>query len=178
MKLSIRFKFIIKTKMKKLLFFLFGLFSMLSVSGQIRGNNIVVMVQPDHNEWNYVVGETAVFKVSVLKSSTLVNNVSVSYEAGPVMYPDVKKNAVLKNGTMTFSGKMNVPGFYRLKVTANVNGKEYEGLCTAGFSPEKLIPYAHEPKDFDAFWSKVLKDARLNDLNPTKRLLPERCYSR
>ena len=175
MKLSIRFKFIIKTKMKKLLFFLFGLFSMLSVSGQIRGNNIVVMVQPDHNEWNYVVGETAVFKVSVLKSSTLVNNVSVSYEAGPVMYPDVKKNAVLKNGTMTFSGKMNVPGFYRLKVTANVNGKEYEGLCTAGFSPEKLIPYTHEPKDFDAFWSKVLKDARLNDLNPTKRLLPERC---
>ena len=77
--------------MKKLLFFLFGLFSILSISGQVRGNNIVVMVQPDHDEWNYVVGETAVFKVSVLKSSTLVNNAIVFYEAGPVMYPDIKK---------------------------------------------------------------------------------------
>lgn len=161
--------------MKKLLFFLFGLFSILSISGQVRGNNIVVMVQPDHDEWNYVVGETAVFKVSVLKSSTLVNNAIVSYEAGPVMYADIKKNTVLKNGTMIFSGKMNVPGFYRLKVIANVNGKEYEGLCTASFSPEKIMPYAYEPKDFDTFWTKALKDARLNDLNPTKRLLPERC---
>lgn len=161
--------------MKKLLFFLFGLFSILSISGQVRGNNIVVMVQPDHDEWNYVVGETAVFKVSVLKSSTLVNNAIVSYEAGPVMYPDIKKNTVLKNGTMIFRGKMNVPGFYRLKVIANVNGKEYEGLCTASFSPEKIMPYAYEPKDFDTFWTKALKDARLNDLNPTKRLLPERC---
>lgn len=161
--------------MKKLLFFLFGLFSILSISGQVRGNNIVVMVQPDHDEWNYVVGETAVFKVSVLKSSTLVNNAIVSYEAGPVMYADIKKNTVLKNGTMIFRGKMNVPGFYRLKVIANVNGKEYEGLCTASFSPEKIMPYAYEPKDFDTFWTKALKDARLNDLNPTKRLLPERC---
>ena len=160
--------------MKKLLFFLFGLFSILSISGQVRGNNIVVMVQPDHDEWNYVVGETAVFKVSVLKSSTLVNNAIVFYEAGPVMYPDIKKNTVLKNGTMIFRGKMNVPGFYRLKVIANVNGKEYEGLCTASFSPEKIMPYAYEPKDFDTFWTKALKNARLNDLNPTKRLLPER----
>ena len=154
--------------MKKLLTFLFGLFSILSVSGQIRGNNIVVMVQPDHSEWNYVVGETAVFKVSVLKSSTLINNVSVSYEAGPVMYPDVKKNKVLKDGTMTFNGKMNVPGFYRLKVTAKVNGKDYEGLCTASFSPEKIRPYAQTPRDFDAFWEKALKEARQNDLNPSK----------
>lgn len=161
--------------MKKLLIIIFGLLYLLSASAQIRGNNIVVMVQPDHSDWNYVVGETVLFKVSILKSSTLLNNVNVHYEAGPVMYPDIKKTTMLKDGTMTLRGKMNVPGFYRLKVTANVNGKEYEGLCTAAFSPEKLIPYAYEPKDFDSFWNKALSEARMNDLNPTKRLLPERC---
>jgi cephalosporin-C deacetylase-like acetyl esterase len=161
--------------MKKLITLLLVTLYVLSVSAQIRGNNIVVMVQPDHDDWNYSVGETVNFKVSVLKSSTPVNDVSVTYEAGPVMYPDVKKSKVLKDGTMTFCGKMTVPGFYRLKVTAKVNGKDYDGLCTAGFSPEKLKPYSHEPNDFDSFWDKALKDARQNDLNPTKRLLPERC---
>lgn len=161
--------------MKKLLIIIFGLFNILCVSAQIRGNNIVVMIQPDHADWNYAVGETTIFKVSVLKSSTLMNDINISYEAGPVMYPDVKKNTILKNGTMTFRGKMNIPGFYRLKVVATVNGKKYEGLCTTAFSPEKLIPYTYEPKNFDSFWDKVLKDARQNDLNPTKRLLPERC---
>jgi cephalosporin-C deacetylase-like acetyl esterase len=161
--------------MKKLITLLLVTLYVLSVSAQIRGNNIVVMVQPDHDDWNYSVGETVNFKVSVLKSSTPVNDVRVTYEAGPVMYPDVKKSKVLKDGTMTFCGKMTVPGFYRLKVTAKVNGKDYDGLCTAGFSPEKLKPYSHEPNDFDSFWDKALKDARQNDLNPTKRLLPERC---
>lgn len=161
--------------MKKLLIIIFGLLYLLSASAQIRGNNIVVMVQPDHSDWNYVVGETVLFKVSILKSSTLLNNVNVHYEAGPVMYPDIKKTTMLKDGTMTLRGKMNVPGFYRLKVTANVNGKEYEGLCTAAFSPEKLTPYSYEPKDFDSFWNKALNEARMNDLNPTKKLLPERC---
>ena len=88
--------------MKKLLIIIFGLLYLLSASAQIRGNNIVVMVQPDHSDWNYVVGETALFKVSILKSSTLLNNVNVHYEAGPVMYPDIKKTAIPKNGTMTF----------------------------------------------------------------------------
>ncbi len=35
--------------------------------------------------------------------------------------------------------------------------------------------FAKEPKDFDAFWKKALDEARQNDLNPTKVLLPERC---
>ena len=30
-----------------------------SVSAQIRGNNIVVSIAPDHSDWNYKVGETA-----------------------------------------------------------------------------------------------------------------------
>lgn len=147
----------------------------LSISAQIRGTNIVVSVTPDHQDWNYKVGEKASFVVNVRKSGTLLNQVKVDYEAGPVMYPNTKKTLVLKDGTMKWSGEMKTPGFYRLKVVAHVDGKDYEGLCTAAFSPEKIKPFAQEPKDFDDFWKKALDEARQIDLNPTKVLLPERC---
>ncbi len=147
----------------------------LSISAQIRGTNIVVSVTPDHQDWNYKVGEKASFVVNVRKSGTLLNQVKVDYEAGPVMYPNMKKTLVLKDGTMKWSGEMKTPGFYRLKVVAHVDGKDYEGLCTAAFSPEKIKPFAQEPKDFDDFWKKALDEARQIDLNPTKVLLPERC---
>ena len=147
----------------------------LSISAQIRGTNIVVSVTPDHQDWNYKVGERASFVVNVRKSGTLLNQVKVDYEAGPVMYPNSKKTLTLKDGTMKWSGEMKTPGFYRLKVVAHVDGKDYEGLCTAAFSPEKIKPFAQEPKDFDDFWKKALDEARQIDLNPTKVLLSERC---
>lgn len=154
---------------------LFCVLGSLSISAQIRGTNIVVSVTPDHQDWNYKVGEKAFFVVNVRKSGTLQNQVKIDYEAGPVMYPNTKKTLVLKDGTMKWSGEMKTPGFYRLKVVAHVDGKDYEGLCTAAFSPEKIKPFAQEPNDFDDFWKKALDEARQIDLNPTKVLLPERC---
>lgn len=154
---------------------LFCVLCPMGISAQVRGNNIVVTVIPDHQDWNYKVGEKAGFVVRVLKSGTLLNGVQVDYEAGPVMYPNVKKSVMLKDGTMKWTGSMSNPGFYRLKVVAHVAGKDYEGLCTAAFSPGQLKPYAQEPKDFDAFWKQTLDEARQTDLNPTRVLLPERC---
>ena len=69
-----------------------------SLSAQIRGNNIVVTVTPDHQDWNYRVGEKANFTVNVRKSGTLLNQVKVDYEAGPAMFPEVKKSTTLKGG--------------------------------------------------------------------------------
>ena len=55
----------------------------------------------------------------------------VDIEAGPVMYPDVKRSrVVLKDGKMTWKAKMTKEGFYRLKVTAHVGERTYDGLCT------------------------------------------------
>ena len=159
----------------RLFILMLTLLGVVAASAQIKGTNIQVMVTPDHQDWNYEVGQTAVFKVSVLRSSTLLNNVTVDYEAGPEMYPEVKKNTVvLKDGTMTWKGKMTKPGFYRLKVTAHVNGKDYDGACTAAFSPEKLQPTTIEPKDFDAFWGKTLEEARWTSLMPQRELLADR----
>lgn len=161
--------------MRRLVILLMALTMLSPLSAQIKGNNIVVTITPDHKDWNYKAGETANFVVNVLKSGTLLNNAKVDIEAGPVMYPDAKKSVTLKEGSIKWSGKMTTPGFYRITATAHVGGKDYRGLCTAAFSPEKLRPYCKEPKDFDEFWSKALSEARKNDLNPTRRLLPERC---
>jgi len=162
--------------MKRLLTFILVVSVVLHVPAQIRGNNINVTVTPNHKDWNYKVGEKAVFTVSVLKSGTLLDNVKVDLEAGPEMYPDVsKKDMVLRDGTMKWTGTMKRPGFYRVKVIAHVDGKSYEGLCTAGYEAEKLRPQSDCPADFDAFWSETLKEARYTALEPTRELLPDRC---
>ena len=93
---------------------LLTLFIAIPMKGQIRGNSINVEVIPDHQDWRYEVGETAIFNIKVTREHTLINNVKVDYAAGPEMYQDVKKEGVLlKDGTLTLKGKMTKPGFYR-----------------------------------------------------------------
>lgn len=161
--------------MKRLAFLLLTVLTMLPIEAQIRGNSIVVTVEPDHQDWNYRVGEIAKFTVEVRRSGTLVNDVTIDYATGPEMYPDTKKTVILKDGTLKLTGKMSSPGFYRVDVTAHVDGKDYRGACAAAFSPEKLQPSTVMPSDFKEFWQQSIAEARKTDLDPTKRLLPERC---
>lgn len=161
--------------MKKLYSLLLAFLVILPIGAQIRGNNIVVTVEPDHQDWNYSVGETARFVVEVRRSGTLVSDVNIDYAAGPEMYQNIKKTAQLKDGTLKLTGKMTSPGFYRVDVTAHVDGKDYRGACAAAFSPEKLQPSTVMPADFANFWQQSIAEARKTDLDPTKRLLPERC---
>lgn len=160
----------------KTLLLLLATVCVLPVTAQIRGYNIQVNVVPDHQDWTYKVGETATFRISVTKSATPLAGAVIDYEAGPEMYQDVKKTAVvLKDGTLTVKGKMSKPGFYRVDVKTTIGGKEYKGACAAAFSPEQLKPTTVNPADFDQFWQNAISEARHTDLNPTKRLLPERC---
>lgn len=160
----------------KTLLLLLATVCVLPVAAQIRGYNIQVNVVPDHQDWTYKVGETATFRISVTKSATPLAGAVIDYEAGPEMYQDVKKTAVvLKDGTLTVKGKMTKPGFYRVDVKTTIEGKEYKGACAAAFSPEQLKPTTVNPADFDQFWQNAISEARHTDLNPTKRLLPERC---
>ena len=57
----------------------------LSIQAQIRGSEIQVNVVPDHQDWTYEVGQTATFQISVTRSATLVDGVTIDYEAGPEM---------------------------------------------------------------------------------------------
>jgi cephalosporin-C deacetylase len=139
---------------------------------------IKVIVSPDHKDWTYKLNQEAKFSVQVLKYGNLLENVSVDYETGPETFPDIKKEGVvLKNGKTEFSGTMKVPGFYRVRVWAVVDGKRYEGLATAGFEPEKIQPTVKDPVDFDTFWTSAIAEARKLNLDPDITLMPERCTS-
>ena len=158
-----------------------GLFLLVSLAvvAQIRGKEIVVQVQPNHANWNYRLGEEAIFNVAVLKNGCPLPQAKVDIEAGPVMYADIKRSGVvLKDGTTTWKGTMKTAGFYRLKVWAHVGEKTYEGLCTVGYAPETLQPTDNCPADFDQFWADAYKKASKYPLDAHRRLLPERCTER
>lgn len=162
--------------MKRILFTFLITFVALVSEAQIIGKSIEVLVSPDRDGWTYTTGETAKFHVMVMRSGSLVENAVIDYKLGPEMYEITEKHGVtLKTGETTLSGTMKEPGFLRLTVTTTIDGREYTGVATAGFSPEKLQPTATCPADFDEFWAKALSDARAAaPLESTRRLLPER----
>jgi cephalosporin-C deacetylase len=147
-----------------------------TIFGQVGTPLVKVIVSPDHKDWTYSVNETAKFSVQVLQYGNLVENVTINYETGPEVFPDVQKEGfVLKTGKTEFSGTIKTPGFYRVRVWAVVDGKKYEGLATAGFEPEKIQPAAKDPADFDAFWTNAIAEARKVPLDTRMTLLPEKC---
>ena len=100
------------------------------------------------------------FRIPVIRDGDPLPGASVSYSYGPEMLPPkVEKTApVPKDGLVVAAGTMTEPGFLRLVATAEVDGKKFRGLATAGFSPEAIKPTVEDPPDFDAFWA-ASKDA-------------------
>jgi cephalosporin-C deacetylase len=157
---------------------LFLILISLNALSQSNTGLIKVIIAPDHTDWTYKTNEQARFSVQVLKYGNLMENVTIDYETGPEALPDVKKEGVvLKTGKTEFTGTMKVPGFYRVRVWAVVEGKRYEGIATAGFEPEKIQPTVKDPSDFDAFWTNAIAEARKINLDPKLTLMPERCTS-
>lgn len=139
---------------------------------------VKVIVSPDHNDWNYKVNEEAKFSVQVLKYGNLLENVTVDYWAGSDIKSAVyKKGVALKDGKLEIKGNLKTPGFFRVAVSTNMDGKKYDGMATAAFEPEKILPDVKEPADFDNFWSNAIAQARKLNLEPTLTLVPERCTS-
>lgn len=100
-----------------------------------------VVVSPDHSDWVYRLNEKCTFTVRVLKAQNLLPDVKIDYELGPEMYPtEVKKDMVLKDGTLKLQGTMKTAGFLRCKVKAHVDGRTYEGLATSAYAPEQSQP--------------------------------------
>ena len=112
--------------MKRVFSLFLCLLCVCAVTAQIRGNEIRVVVSPDHSDWVYRLNEKCTFTVRVLKAQNLLSDVKIDYELGPEMYPtEVKKDVVLKDGTLKLQGTMKTAGFLRCKVKAG-----YIGLCS------------------------------------------------
>ncbi|MGL4851945.1 MAG: acetylxylan esterase [Phocaeicola sp.] len=157
-----------------LLFISFFLLS--TLSSQIRGEEIRVVVSPNHTDWLYKLNEFCHFTIQVYKAQNLLPGAVIEYELGPEMYPTEKKSQlVLSDGKLVVSSKLSKPGFLRCKVKAHVGGKTYEGGAAVGYNPESITPFTKLPADFTTFWSQACQSARGIALEPTFRLLPERC---
>ena len=137
--------------MRQLLICIFALFACVyCANSQVRGNEIRVVVSPDHADWTYDLNEPCSFTIQVYTAQNLLKDVTIDYSLGPEMYPEeTKENVLLKEGKLTVKGRMKHPGFYRCKVKAHVNGNTYEGLANAAYRPEQILPTAENPSDFD-----------------------------
>jgi len=117
-------------------------------------SRVALVVTPDHQDWVYQPGEAVSFRIDVLRDGHQVVGTTVKYSVGPEMLPPLTQGAAVVSATpLTVpGGTMQGPGFLRLIATAEIDGRTYRGVGTAGFAPERIQPTQIDPPDFDAFW--------------------------
>jgi cephalosporin-C deacetylase-like acetyl esterase len=155
----------------------FIVFCSVSLWAQPGEKLIKVNIAPQNGDWVYKPGEQAKFDVLVTKNDVPVKNVEITYEYGPEMLTPVKRGAeTLKDGkTVINGGTMGTAGFLRCRVYAKYEGKNYEGLATAAYSPETVQPTATLPADFTRFWDQAKADLAKVPMDARITLLPDRC---
>ena len=146
------------------------------VSAQPRLSYIQVLVAPDHPDWNYRVGETATFDVSVLKSNIPMKDVKISYEImHDRMLPVQSGTMNLAKGRGQLKEKMDKSGFLRCAVTVEYDGRTYTEYATAAFDPFKIKPTTNLPDDFLDFWKSAKEELAEIPVDAKVTLLPEKC---
>ncbi|MDH4092256.1 MAG: acetylxylan esterase [Cyclobacteriaceae bacterium] len=167
--------------MKKNIQFLFifaAAFCCTELLGQPTEQFIKVVVAPDHTDWAYTSGEKAKFTITVLQNGNPLHDVKIRYEIGPEkLDPTTKKeNVALPKGIITVDGgTLRTAGFLRCVAEAEVDGKIYKGLGTAGFDPLSIKPTVANPSDFVQFWDQAKTDLATIPIDARMTLLPDRC---
>jgi cephalosporin-C deacetylase-like acetyl esterase len=143
-----------------------------------RAASVQVRVSPDHLDWTYQPGEKVSFKVFVTADNEPLT-VPVTYTVGPELMPAETHTATTGLQALVIDGgTMKEPGFLRLTVEANVNGRSYKGAATAAFSPERIQATQVNPDDFDAFWDTAKKELAGVPMDARMTLLPEACTAK
>lgn len=120
---------------------------------------IKIRVVPDKYDWNYKVGQDAVFNVLIEKDNQPVKDVTVYYECGPEqMQPVMKDSLFLKSGKTELKCKgLKSPGFLTCKITLKYDGRTYSDFISVAYEPDKIQPTTSLPDDFEAFWENQKK---------------------
>jgi len=168
--------------MKRLSFILglaYTLFLWNTVSAQTRSNELIqVLVTPNKADWTYQLGEEASFTVTVLEHQVPLKNVEIQYSIGLEKMDPSQKGTFTAKAPYTPIGKaatLKEPGFLRCEARVKVNGKEYRGIATAAFAPERIQPTQKLPEDFWDFWNNAKEAASKVPMDAKITLLPERC---
>ena len=138
-------------------------------------SRVAVTVTPDRPDWTYPLGAPVKFRIDVLRDGHQVSGATIRYAVGPEALPATTQATAVVGAAplMVDGGTMMVPGFLRLVATAEVEGRTYRGLGTAGFSPDRIQPTQTNPPDFDAFWEAERKRLAALPLDAKWTLLPE-----
>jgi cephalosporin-C deacetylase len=148
----------IKQNLTILNFLLFTLVISFSnhVLAQIPRQYLEISVIPDRADWTYKTGQNVEFSVSITQSGVPISLENVRYVVMEEKMDPIKEGKLnLKEGKAKLDKfTMSKPGFLRCEVYATVNGKEYKGLGTAAFEPDKIKPTVEMPRDFEKFWEE------------------------
>ena len=138
---------------------------------------VKIIITPDHADWKYTLGDSVHFSVTVLQNMVPINNVKVTYQVGlERMVPSQLQTVILPDGKLSIAaGTLNAPGFLRCIVTAEVEGKKYRNLATAGYDVLKIEPTVEKPADFENFWNIAKSELAKIPVDAKMALLPERC---
>lgn len=164
-----------KSIRKSLFLTIVGIF--ISIFPGLAESPVKVTVTADHADWIYKVNEKIRFKVVVTLGDQFLKGIKVDYEIGPEkMAPQIKKNAVLKDGQLYIEGgSMAIPGFLRCTVKVEYNSVKYIGLATAAFDAENIEPTTTFPSDFKQFWENAITESKKIPLDSIMDLLPAKC---
>jgi cephalosporin-C deacetylase len=133
-------------------------------------SELYVTIAPDSPSGVYAAGETASWTVNV-NPDPASPVPELTYKINGTTVSDGKLNF---SGTpMKISASRTDPGFMAVRVFATGNPDRLVALGGAIFSPEKILPAAPEPTDFDAFWQSKLDELVRVPINPVVKKIPD-----
>lgn len=157
--------------MKKSLILILSLILFLPLFAQRTNTRdyIYISFEPDHADWTYRCGDTVSVAMAVRVHNVAQPGDSIFYEWGPDQRKAPTSGHCFNKQTginvIRLAGPKQ-PGFYTLKATCKVDGKEYSNLIKLAFSPDSLKPTAQMPEDFIEYWQGRIAKARELPLQP------------
>ncbi len=136
---------------------------------------VQLRLTPNHADWSYTVGQPASVRLQVFADQTEIPEAKVRLAFGPeMMPPTTEREVVVPVGGLEIPlGTLPTPGFLRCTATGRFNGRDYKGVTTVAFSPEKIVPTQTDPSDFDTFWRQVTDELARTPAETKLTLLPE-----
>lgn len=147
----------------------------LSIVAQAKSSSkkdVTVVIEPDHADWIYQVGDDVHVTAYALKNDARIPNVDITYSYGPDKLDAVATHTVTTdaegNARFTVPGA-EAPGFVTIRANVNVNGHKYSGMANVGFDPYSIKPTTTMPDDFEQFWTDAVAQAAEIPMTPTLR---------
>ena len=136
------------------------LLSISAVAGaQQPASPLELTLRTDRPEALYAPNEPAEFLIQVRQGGTRLASGSVSVELSNDGFKPVgpaRSIPLDDQGRASLSSTLPDPGFLQCRVTVKSGEKSVSGFVAAGFSPEKIVPAAKLPGDFDSFWNNAM----------------------